>query len=164
MDISIIVAIAKDTFAIGYKNRLLWSLPDDMKRFKETTTGNTIIMGRNTLLSFPKGALPNRRNIVITDIADEKFDNCEMAFSIDDAVKMASGDGEVFVVGGASIYHQFLPLANKLYLTIVDDAPEADTFFPKINFDEWEIIENTHHNSDEKHKVAFDFLTLTRKN
>ncbi|MDL2228227.1 dihydrofolate reductase [Bacteroidales bacterium OttesenSCG-928-K03] len=161
--ISIVVAIAKGNNAIGFENRLLWSLPDDMKRFKELTTGHTVLMGRNTFLSLPKGALPNRRNIVITDNPDEKFAGCEMAFSIEEAVKIAGNDDEVFVMGGASIYRQFLPLADKLYLTFVDDSPQADTYFPEINFDEWKENIRSFHPADEKHVAAFEFLDLERK-
>ncbi|MDR2084134.1 MAG: dihydrofolate reductase [Bacteroidales bacterium] len=159
-NISIVVAIAKDNYAIGYKNQLLWSLPDDMKRFKHLTTGHTVVMGRNTFLSLPKGALPNRRNIVITDNHDEKFEACEMAYSIDDVLKLTADDNEVFIMGGASIYRQFLPLANKLYLTFVEDSPEADTYFPKIDFEQWKVVAKSYHPVDGKHKVAFEFVDL----
>ena len=163
MTLSIIVAIGKNN-AIGFKNALLWSLPNDMKRFKNITTGHTVIMGRNTYLSLPKGALPNRKNIVISDLEKDNFKDCTMARSIDEAVNIAKFDGEIFVMGGASIYRQFLPLADKLYLTLVDDAPEADAFFPEIDMNAWEITENQKFEKDEKHIVGYRVMTLERKN
>jgi len=112
-NISIIVAIAENQ-AIGKDNKLLWHIPDDLKRFKRLTTGHTLIMGRNTFLSLPNGPLPNRRHIVITDVADETFDGCEMARSMDDAIAMTRSSEECFVIGGGMVYAQFLPLAGKL--------------------------------------------------
>ena len=135
-NISIIVAIAKNR-AIGKDNRLLWHLSDDLKRFKKLTTGHALIMGRNTFLSLPNGTLPNRRHIVITDQTDEAFDGCEMARSIEEAVSMAGESDECFVIGGGMVYAQFLPVAGKLYLTIVHHTFEADTFFPEIDYSQW---------------------------
>lgn len=161
--ISIIVAIAEKNNGIGYKNRLLWSLPNDMKHFKNITTGNTVIMGRNTYLSLPKGALPNRKNVVISDDPNDKFEGCYMASSIDEAISITKNDGEVFIMGGASIYKQFLPLADKLYITYVDDEPVADTYFPEINKDIWEVVSREDHYKDEKHCVNYSFLVFERK-
>jgi len=136
-NISIIVAIAENR-AIGKDNKLLWHISEDLKRFKKLTTGHTLIMGRNTFLSLPNGALPKRRHIVISDVADEKFDGCEMAGSIEEAVTMAGASDECFVIGGGMVYSQFLPLARKLYLTQVHHSFEADTFFPEIDFSQWQ--------------------------
>ncbi len=138
-NISIIVAIAENR-AIGKDNRLLWHLSDDLKRFKKLTTGHTLIMGRNTFLSLPNGALPNRRHIVITDQTNEKFDGCEMARSIEEAIELAGNEEECFVIGGGMVYAQFLPLAGKLYLTQVHESFEADTFFPEIDFSQWQAL------------------------
>ncbi len=138
-NISIIVAIASNR-AIGKDMRLLWHLSDDLKRFKKLTTGHTLIMGRNTFLSLPNGALPNRRHIVITDQVEESFEGCEMAGSIEEAVQLAGTDGECFVIGGGMVYKQFLPLAGKLYLTQVHESFEADTFFPEIDFSQWKAL------------------------
>ena len=138
-NISIIVAVAKNR-AIGKDNLLLWHLSDDLKRFKKLTTGHTLIMGRNTFLSLPNGALPNRRHIVITDRVDEAFDGCEMARSIEEAIKLAGKDEECFVIGGGMVYAQFLPMAGKLYLTQVHESFEADTFFPEIDFSQWKAL------------------------
>ena len=138
-NISIIVAIAKNN-AIGKDNRLLWHLSDDLKRFKRLTTGHTLIMGRNTFLSLPNGALPNRRHIVITDIQDETFKGCEMARSIDQAIELAGNSEDCFVIGGGMVYAQFLQVVGKLYLTQVHESFEADTFFPDIDFRQWMAV------------------------
>ena len=140
--ISIIVAIAKN-HAIGKDNQLLWHISEDLKRFKRLTSGHKIIMGRNTLLSLPKWPLPNRTNIVITDKLEESFEGCEMVFSIEEAAKKCGKDEECFIIGGASIYNQFMPLADKLYITRVDKDFEADTFFPEIKTDEWNLVEKS---------------------
>lgn len=138
--ISIIVAIAKNN-AIGKDNRLLWHISEDLKRFKRLTSGHKVIMGRNTLLSLPKWPLPNRTNIVITDNREDHFEGCEMVFSIDEAAGKCSQDEECFIIGGASVYRQFMPLADKLYITRVDKEFEADTFFPDIDPKTWKRVE-----------------------
>jgi len=138
-NISIIVAIAEN-LAIGKDNKLLWHLSDDLKRFKKLTTGHALIMGRNTFLSLPNGALPNRRHIVISDKPGEVFDSCEMASSIEKAVQLAGSDEECFVIGGGMVYKQFLPIAGKLYLTRVHASFDADTFFPEIDFSQWKAV------------------------
>ncbi|MBR6491421.1 MAG: dihydrofolate reductase [Bacteroidales bacterium] len=162
MSISIVVAIGRNN-QLGYNNHLLWSLPNDMKRFKTLTTGHTVIMGRNTYLSLPKGALPNRRNVVISDDKNDNFPGCEMVSSIKDAIKLTENDGEVFIMGGASIYRQFLQYADRLYLTIVDDSPEADVFFPLISSDDWVLVEREDFTADERHCADYSFRTLERK-
>ncbi len=135
-NISIIVAIAQN-FAIGKNNDLLFHLPTDLKRFKAITTGHTIIMGRNTLLSLPKWPLPNRRHIVITDKTDDQFEGCEVVFSIEEAIEKVKDEEEAFVIGGGMIYRQFSPMAGKLYLTVVHQDFEADTFFPEVDYQQW---------------------------
>lgn len=176
---SIIACISKVHRAIGYKNRLLYAIPSDMTRFRMLTTGHTIIMGRKTFESLPNGALPNRRNIVISKTR-EQITGCEVCSSLEEALaarkeevgskeaaasKEAIGSKEVsdecFIIGGASIYEQALPFADKLYLTIVEKEPEhADTFFPKINPAEWEVTEKEMRNEN---GLPFTFLTLYRK-
>src|SRR5512133_2068388 len=113
-NISIIVAIAQN-FAIGLNNDLLFHLPDDLKRFKKITTGKALIMGKRTFYSLPKAPLPNRRNIVITDISGETFAGCESVNSIEEAVALVQNEPEAFIIGGGMIYRQFYPLAGKLY-------------------------------------------------
>lgn len=160
-NISIIVAIAQN-FAIGKNNDLLFHLPNDLKRFRQITTGHPVIMGRNTLLSLPKGALPNRRNIVITDNPEEKFDRCEMVSSIEEAVEAVKNEKEAFIIGGGMIYRQFYPIAGKLYLTLVHRDFDADVFFPEIDYSEWEELSREDH-SDEKNGFDFSYLDLKRK-
>lgn len=140
--ISLIAAIDKNR-AIGYKNRLLFHIADDLKRFKALTTGHTIIMGRRTYESLPNGALPERRNIVISS-SISKIENAEVCKNLDEALRTVAEDEEVFIIGGEMIYRQTIDIANKLYLTIVDAyAPKADAWFPP--FDSWHKQEETKH-------------------
>ena len=160
-NISIIVAIAQN-FAIGKNNDLLFHLPNDLKRFKQITTGYPVIMGRNTLLSLPKGALPNRRNIVITDNPEEKFDRCEMVFSVEEAIEAVKKEKEAFIIGGGMIYRQFYPFAGKLYLTLVHRDFDADVYFPEIDYSEWEVLFREDHR-DDKNGFDYSYLDLKRK-
>ena len=160
-NISIIVAIAQN-FAIGKNNELLFHLPNDLKRFKQITTGHPVIMGRNTLLSLPNGALPKRRNIVITDDSEEKFQDCEMVFSIDEAVQAVKNEEEAFVIGGGMIYRQFYPLAGSLYLTLVHRDFDADVYFPEIDYSEWKE-QYREDLFDEKNGFKYSNLNLKRK-
>jgi len=160
--ISIIVAIA-DNHAIGKDNQLLWHLSEDLKRFKQLTTHHTIIMGKKTFESLPKRPLPNRRSIVITDVPNEKIEGCVMAYSIEDAVNQCDPDQENFIIGGGSIYSQFMPIADKLYLTKVHKDFEADIFYPEIDFSEWEIIEKQENLFDEKCELGYSYLVYKRK-
>jgi dihydrofolate reductase len=160
-NISIIVAIAEN-FAIGLNNQLLFHLPDDLKRFKKITTGKALIMGKRTLYSLPRAPLPNRRNIVVTDIPGETFPGCESAYSIDEAIKMAENEPEAFIIGGGMIYRQFYPLAGKLYLTLVHQEMKADTFFPVINYAEW-VETGREDLFDEQNGFSYSYLDLLRK-
>ena len=161
-NISIIVAIAEN-FAIGKNNDLLFHLPNDLKHFKEITTGKTIIMGRNTLLSLPKWPLPNRRHIVITDKHDDNFQGCEIVFSIEEAIEKVQNEPEAFIIGGGMIYRQFFPIAGKLYLTVVHQPFEADVFFPEINYSEWNEISREDF-YDDKNGFDYSYINLERKN
>ncbi|MGQ7870557.1 dihydrofolate reductase [Sunxiuqinia sp. sy24] len=160
-NISIIVAIAQN-FAIGKNNDLLFHLPNDLKHFKDITSGHTIIMGRNTLLSLPKWPLPNRRHIVISDQPDDCFEGCEMVASIDEAIEKVKDEKEAFVIGGGMIYRQFYPLSGKLYLTVVHQDFDADVYFPKVDYTDWEQIsqEDFH---DEKNNFDYSYINLKRK-
>jgi len=160
--ISIIVAIASNN-GIGKDNDLLWHIPDDLKRFKKLTTGHSIIMGKKTYESLPIRPLPNRRSIVITDDKDEKIDGCIMAYSIEEAIEKMDSDKENFIIGGGSIYSQFLPIADKFYLTQVHKDFEADVFFPEINFDEWNTIEEVKVENDDAVYFNYTYLILKRK-
>ena len=160
--ISIIVAIAENN-AIGFENKLIYWLPNDLKRFKTLTTGNTIIMGRKTFESFPKGALPNRRNVVLSRIGKpEDFPGADLYPNLQEA--LASCEGDVYIIGGASVYEQAMHIADRLCLTYVYDTPQnADTFFPTFNKDEWKEVFREEHEKDEKHNQRYAFVDLVRK-
>jgi dihydrofolate reductase len=157
--ISIIVAIARNN-AIGKDNQLLWHIPEDLKRFKKLTTGHTIVMGKRTFESLPFRPLPNRRSVVITDVPGEQIEGCTMAYSIADAIDKMEADAENFIIGGGSVYTQFLPHADKLYLTLVNKDFEADVFFPVIDYSEWDVVSRTESTSDD---LSYTFLDLQRK-
>ena len=161
-NISIIVAVDINS-GIGKNSKLLCNIPEDLKRFKEITTGHDIIMGKNTFLSLPNGALPNRRNIVLTDDKNDKFENCIMVFSIEEALKKCNQEDEVFIIGGASIYKQFLEHVDKLYITMIDYEFEPDTFFPEVQHENWQEISMKKGNSDEKSPYEYYFVTYSRK-
>ncbi|MCW3785102.1 dihydrofolate reductase [Plebeiibacterium sediminum] len=163
-EFSIIVAIAKMN-AIGQNNNLLAHISKDLKRFKALTSRHTIIMGRKTFESLPNGALPNRRNIVITRNTDLKFEGVEIVNSPEEAIELCKEDGEVFVIGGATIYEAFMPYTNRLYLTLIDQFfNEADTFFPEINYDQWDESYREEVVDDEQNDFNYTFLDLKRKN
>lgn len=136
--ITIIVAISQN-YAIGNKNDLLWHISGDLKRFKQITTGHTIVMGSKTYKSLPRRPLPNRRHIIITRKKNADFDGCIVVNSIKEAIDNMETNNENFIIGGGEIYKQFLPFSTKIYLTIVEKHYEADTFFPELNWDEWNI-------------------------
>mgnify|MGYP002518101387 CR=1 FL=1 len=161
--ISIIVAIAENN-AIGQRGGLLCHLPNDLKHFKEITSGSTVIMGKRTYFSLPHRPLPNRRNIVISDIAGEQIEGAEMAYSIADAIRLADKDKENFIIGGGMVYKQFLPIADKLYITHIEYTfPEADTFFPIIDDSVWKMDSKEHHEADAKHPYPYTFAEYTRR-
>lgn len=157
--ISIIAAVAKNR-AIGFQNKLLYWLPNDLKRFKVLTTGHTIIMGRKTFDSLPKGALPNRRNVVVSRTVRE-LPGCEVFPSLDEALAHSSADEDIYIIGGASIYEQALPLADRLCLTEIDDTPqEADAFFP--DYSSWKESWREDHDIDEKHHQRYSFVDYVK--
>jgi dihydrofolate reductase len=160
MRINIIAAVAKNG-AIGYKNKLIYWLPNDLKRFKALTTGNTIIMGRHTFESLPKGALPNRRNVVLSRTANV-FPGCDCYKSLDEALSSCKEDEDVYIIGGSSVYGQAMAKADRLCLTLVDDIPsDADAFFPRI--DDWKETDREEHQKDEKHLFNYAFVNYIRK-
>ena len=161
METGIIVVIAHHN-AIGKDNRLLCYMPEDLKHFKEITLGHTVIMGRNTFFSLPKGALPNRRNIVLSP-DEEAFKGCETAHSIEEALAICAHDEKVFFIGGAMIYQQSFPIADKLYLTKIHADFDADTFFPEIDYDKWEKTFSETHESKNSMSYPFSFENYTRK-
>lgn len=161
--ISIICALAENN-AIGYNNDLLYHLRADLRRFKALTTGHTIIMGRRTYESLPKGALPNRRNIVLTSNADYKWPDVETFPTLQDALEACKSDEEVFIIGGASVYKTAFPIADRLCLTHVHATPEhADVFFPAFDETEWACTFSEHHKADEQNEQPFTFADYERK-
>ena len=162
--ISIIVAIAEN-YAIGKKGDLLCHLPADLKHFKEITSGKTVMMGERTFFSLPKHPLPNRRNIVLTDVAGKTFECAEAVYSIDEMVELIPNNEEAFVIGGGMVYRQMMPLADKLYITHIHHSWEdADTFFPEIKPEEWELDSAEKHLADENNPYDFTFCTYHRRN
>jgi dihydrofolate reductase len=159
-NIALIAAVSQN-LAIGKDNELLFYLPSDLKRFKRITTGHTIVMGRKTFQSLPNGALPNRRNIVLTKGDTIRFEGCETYHSIEEVLEAVKGESEVFVIGGGEIYRQFYPLANSLYLTMVHQDFEGDTFFPSVNFKEWNVV-SQEDMVDEKNNFSYSNIDLKR--
>ena len=141
MTLSIIVAMAENR-AIGRNGDLIWHNSRDLRQFKKITTDHTVIMGYKTYLSLPNHkALPNRRNIILSSRLETAPEGFELADSINTALDMVKDEEEVFIMGGGMVYEQFLPLADRLYLTRIGKSFEADTYFPYVNFDEWELVD-----------------------
>ena len=155
-----IAAVAKNG-AIGFENKLIYWLPNDLKRFKALTTGHTIVMGRNTYDSLPKGALPNRRNVVLSRTITE-LPGCDVYPSLQEALDCCQPDEEVYIIGGARVYAEAMPLADRLCLTLVDDEPrDADAFFP--DFSQWKEVWRENHAADERHNYSYAFVDFVRK-
>jgi len=152
---SIIVAIAGNN-AIGKENKLLWHIPEDLKRFKRITSGHAVIMGKKTFESLPVRPLPGRINIVITDEKSDNFPGCIMAYSIEDSI-IKSPDDECFIIGGGSVYRQFLPHAEQMYITKIHKDFEADTYFPEIDLTEWNLTEESVIQIDENSNLEYSF-------
>ncbi len=160
--ISIIVAIAEDN-GIGYKNDLLWHLPEDLKRFKKLTLGKTVVMGKKTWESLPKRPLQGRKNVIITDDRNDIFENCIAAFSIEDAINKCQGDDEVFIIGGGSIYRQFMTYADRLYITHIHRKAPADIYFPEIDPGIWEPVEKEENPESMVNSVPYTYVIYERK-
>ncbi len=167
--ISIIVAIAEN-YAIGKKGDLLCHMPADLKHFKEITSGQTVLMGERTFFSLPKHPLPNRRNIVLTDVPGKTFEGAEAVYSINELMEKLKDESlklkeeEAFVIGGGMVYRQMMPLADKLYITHIHHSWEdADTFFPEIDPALWEQTSAERHEADDKNPYAYTFCTYNRR-
>ena len=161
--ISMIAAMAENR-VIGNKNAIPWHLPADFKYFKETTLGKTIVMGLNTFNSIGGKPLPGRKHIILT--LDKDYiapENCVAAHSIEEVLEMAKDVEELMICGGASVYKQFLPLSQKIYLTYVHANPEGDTYFPEVDLAEWNEVSRTDCKADEKNKYDYSFVVLERK-
>jgi dihydrofolate reductase len=158
--ISIIAAVARNR-AIGFENKLIYWLPNDLKRFKALTTGHTIIMGRKTFESLPKGALPNRRNVVLSRHTQE-LPGCDVFPTLEAALQSCKTDEDVYIIGGARVYEQAISLADRLCLTEVDDIPDqANAFFPDYS-EGWRIDKKEAHPKDERHDFEYAFVDYVR--
>ncbi len=159
----IIIAAAAENNALGKDNDLVWHLPDDFKRFKALTTGHKIIMGRKTLESFPR-PLPNREHIVVTRDKDytPKFPST-VTHSIEEATDLVADTETAFIIGGGEIYKQSMSFATDIELTRVHGTFEADTFFPEIDSNDWELVKEEHHPKDDRHQYSFTYLTYQKK-
>ena len=157
-----IVAVASD-WAIGRQGDLLCHLPADMRHFKEVTMGHSIIMGRKTFDSFPRRPLPGRENVVITRDAAWQYPGVTVAHSLDEAIAASQTD-IVFIIGGAQVYEQALPLVDVLHLTMIHARwATSDVFFPTLDMSEWQEVSREHHESDHRNAYEFDFVTLKRR-
>lgn len=162
-EITIIAAIAADG-AIGYQGRLIYRLSADLKHFRSLTTGHTVLMGRRTFESLPKGALPHRRNIVISRRPGASFAGCDTYSSLTEALDHCAADEHVFIIGGASVYREACPLATGMELTEVHATPaRADVYFPKLDMRQWTETARESHPADEKNEQPFDFVSYRRK-
>ena len=161
--LSIIVAKASNNI-IGKNNSLIWHLPEDLRRFKELTTGHTIIMGRRTFESLGR-VLPNRKHVILCndmkmDVEDERIEILDDISKLD---KYINSDEENFVIGGATIYRLLMPYANKMYITEIDQEFDGDVSFPEINKEEWNIVEVQKGLKDEKNPYDYNYVTYVRK-
>lgn len=161
MIISLIAAMGRNR-VIGKDNALPWRLPADMKRFKNLTLGKPIIMGRKTFESIGR-PLPDRTNIIITRDKDFHAESCVIVYSLDEAIASVGGAEEIMVIGGSSVFQQFLPYAKRIYLTIIDEDIEGDVFFPEFDKNEWHEQERIEYQPDEKNMYRYAFVTLERK-
>lgn len=159
--LSIIVAIAQNG-VIGDKNSLLWHIKEDMRFFRTTTSGHAVIMGRKTFESLGSKPLPKRTNIVITR-SDSEFEGALTAHSLEEAVAMAKGDDEAFIIGGAQIYAQALDVADRMYITLVERDYAGDTSFPEIDFSKWKLISEERYERGETFEYPFTFKTYQRR-
>ena len=158
--VSIIVAIAQNG-TIGDKNSLLWHIKEDMRFFRTTTSGHPVIMGRKTFESLGSKPLPKRTNIVITR-ADREFEGALTAHSLEEAIRMAGEDEEIFVMGGAQIYREALSVVDRMYITVVERDYEGDTSFPKIDYSQWKLVDVVRHERGEEYEFPFEFRTYDR--
>lgn len=160
--ISIIVAVSDD-WGIGKNNELLWNISEDLKRFKRLTMGNTVIMGKKTWESLPKRPLPGRKNVVLTDDPKELIEGSLTAYSIEDALSKCDKSEEIFIMGGGSVYRQFMPIADRLYITHVHKQAPADIYFPEIDMNIWKVVEKEEFPAGETVAIPYTYIIYGRK-
>ena len=159
-ELTIIAAVSINN-VIGNKNKLIWDLPNDLKRFKELTTGHSVIMGRKTFDSLPN-PLPNRDNIIITRNTDYSNPDIKVCSSIEDAINLTKTDSQPFIIGGGEIYSQTINLVDKIELTRVYKEFDGDAFFPEIPLDNFELINEERYNSNAENEFDYSFLTYKK--
>jgi len=161
--ISIIAAVA-DNYAIGKSNNLPWHLPADLKHFRQLTTGHTVVMGKRTFESLPKGPLPNRKNIVLTSIMSEGVNEGYFeADSLEDAIFLCEHETQVFIIGGATVYKQCIDKVDYMYITWIHKEFSADTFFPVIDLEQWEEVKRKDFDPDDVNQYPYSFVEYKRK-
>jgi len=157
----IMIAAVAENNALGKNNELVWHLPNDFKRFKSLTTNHHIIMGRKTFESFPK-PLPNRTHVIITRQKNYNPEGCIVVDSMEKAIEVCPKHEDIFIIGGGEIYNLGMDFADSIELTLVHENFEADTFFPEIDKNKWQLISEEYHPADERHKFDFSYQTFTK--
>ncbi len=161
MIVSLIAAMAENR-VIGRADTLPWRLPQDMKRFKRLTMGHTVVMGRKTYETLD-GPLPGRRNVVLSRDPDRRYDGADVVATLDQALRLAGDDDEVFIAGGAELYRLAIDRADRIYLTVVHAEPDGDAFFPPFDESDWVLQADEPHEADERHGHAFSFRVYRRR-
>ena len=161
MTVSLVVAASKNN-VIGRDGELPWHLPEDLRHFRRITTGKPVIMGRKTFESIGR-PLPDRHNIVMTRDPDYAAEGCDVVESVAEALDVAGDADEVMVIGGGQVYRDFLPRADRIYMTRVQAEVQGDTRFPRIEGNAWRLVSAEHHAADEKHEFAFEMMVFERR-
>ena len=161
MTVSLVVAASKNN-VIGRDGELPWHLPEDLRHFKRITTGKPVIMGRKTFESIGR-PLPDRHNIVMTRDPDYAAEGCDVVDSVAEALDVAGDADEVMIIGGGQVYRDFLPRADRIYMTRVQAEVQGDTRFPRIEGNAWRLVSAEHHAADEKHEFAFEMMVFERR-
>ena len=161
MTVSLVVAASKNN-VIGRDGELPWHLPEDLRHFRRITTGKPVIMGRKTFESIGR-PLPDRHNIVMTRDPDYAAEGCDVVDSVAEALDVAGDADEVMIIGGGQVYRDFLPRADRIYMTRVQAEVQGDTRFPRIEGNAWRLVSAEHHAADEKHEFAFEMMVFERR-
>ena len=159
-ELTLIAAISENN-ALGKENQLLWHLSEDLKRFKKLTHGHSIIMGRKTFESLPK-ALPNRKNIILTQNSSYQAKDAWVVHSMDAALALTEGDTQPFIIGGGQVYKLFLPFAKRIELTRVHHHFEGDTFFPELDLKTWKLMHEENHHNTADQPLNYSYLTYQK--
>jgi dihydrofolate reductase len=156
----VLIAAMASNRAIGLDNKLLWKLPADMAYFRSATMGNTVLMGRKTYESIGK-PLPGRKNVILTSQQDYVVEGCQVIHSVDEALALSNTE-PIYIIGGAEVYKQFMPYADRILLTFVQQYFDGDTFFPEVDLTEWELISDTAGETNEKNPYVYSFQVYYR--